>query len=142
MLAAFIAALICLVVAGVLVSRACRYRSRSDQQSLEVARANQLDFPEVQESLGHRCVLNLDAVCMKLDRDFQKICLLLSHSVGSQSSSSFDEWILRIDYRLARVCFTVFRLVAPQRSLAVLRKMAASVSSLAGEMAERMTSQA
>ena len=98
----------------------------------DVATANQLSFPQVQNRLREKTNADLGELVASLDRDYAVITYLLNNaSKVSKGASTVETKMLAVNYRVMRTWFSV------SRSRRALEEMASVVAHFANAMGER-----
>src|SRR5258707_13249644 len=98
----------------------------------DVTNANQLSFPDVQTRLREQSNADLGRLLASLDRDYSVVKYLLDHASNpSKGSSSVENRMLAVNYRVMRMWFAV------SRSRRALEEMANVVAHFANAMGER-----
>ena len=98
----------------------------------DVATANQLSFPQVQNRLREQANADLGALVAALDRDYAVITYLLNNAPRvSTGASTVETKMLAVNYRVMRTWFSV------SRSRRALEEMANVVAHFANAMGER-----
>jgi hypothetical protein len=105
--------------------------------SREVARANQLSFPEVRSRLRKRDVADLDCLHKCLERDFAILEGLLEHAPIAGCYVGFEDVMLKILFRSMGVCFHLTRGSWREFASDALREMSLVVVHLANQWGER-----
>ena len=107
--------------------------------AVQVARANDLTFPEVQECLERRPASGqLPALRDTLLREYDVLTCLLRYSNALDSASGrFDQRVLMLDFRLMQACFALTHRLLPVRSSYVLEECAHILVYFAEALGER-----
>lgn len=119
----------------ILSARTARDYSRA------VAQANGLCFTKVRNLLedSPAPVSTMDAFQASLDRDYRLVTYLLRHAATCRPEEhSFQEWMLRLDYRLMRIAYAAVRRVSPSSARKVLLEMTTVITHLANTIGERL----
>ena len=105
----------------------------------EVAESNGLGFVNVQKQLPELMGgENLDHVQVSLQRDYQVICGLMSHTSDLKVSGfSMEDIMLRVDFTVMRSWYAVARSLAPRQASVAVGEMCQIVSYFANTMGER-----
>ena len=104
----------------------------SRDYAADVATANQLSFPQVQNRLREQANADLSALVASLDRDYAVITYLLNNAPKvSTGASTVETKMLAVNYRVMRTWFSV------SRSRRALEEMANVVAHFANAMGER-----
>lgn len=98
----------------------------------QIAAANQLSFPRVQNSLDLATgVPELDALCREIDRDYRVISCLMRHGAQFREvGQSFEDRMLMVDFAFLKRMFEL------RHSRDALREMAEIVQHFANQMGE------
>ncbi|MGH9559606.1 MAG: hypothetical protein ACRD30_10225 [Bryobacteraceae bacterium] len=102
-----------------------------------VAIANQLGFREVQARLQQPVFAELQVLKESLDRDYQVLTYLLQHAANPANASTIENRMLKIDYRMMRVWYSVSGRFSPTAARRALNEMANVVAHFANTMGER-----
>ena len=119
----------------ILSTRTARDYSRA------VVEANGLSFQSVRNQLDETPdhVEAMDQVRASLDRDYQLVTYLLEHAVGCRpEGQEFEEWMLRLNYRIMRFAYSGVRRLSGAAARRVLLEMTSVINYLANAMGERM----
>ena len=104
----------------------------------QVARANQMRFLEVQESLREELRAEaLDALKQSLDRDFRLITYLVRHGSQLENGNPMEDRLLQINYSVMRAWYALTRNYASSAAQSALREMSDIVGHFANAMGER-----
>ena len=104
----------------------------SRDYAADVATANQLSFPQVQNRLREQTNADLGELVASLDRDYAVITYLLNNAPKvSTGASTVETKMLAVNYRVMRTWFSV------SRSRRALEEMANVVAHFANAMGER-----
>ena len=107
--------------------------------STEVAEANQLSFAAIQEVLGESETGDLDSIRISLKRDYLLVRTLLDQAASMQAGSDTLELImLRVDYRLMDLYYTISRSYSEAKSRTALAEMSKVVGYFANAVGERV----
>ena len=83
----------------------------------------------------------MDGFLALLDRDYRLLTYLLRHAATCrQEEPDFQEWMLRLDYRLMRIVYAAVRRVSPSAARKVLLEMTTVITHLANTIGERLQS--
>jgi hypothetical protein len=106
----------------------------------QVARANELHFPAIQQELHHsRPAEPLDALERALNRDYRFLTYLLTHGAGfNLDGSLLENRMLMIDYRIMQSLYVVTRSIFPKQARRALEEMSDIVGHFANSMGERL----
>ena len=103
----------------------------------EVAAANQLSFPEVQEQVKDASSDRLDHLRQSLNRDYAVITYLLRHANEFEAvGTSIEQRMLRVDYHLMKVWYHLTRRISVERARQALEEMSTVVAYFANSMGE------
>jgi hypothetical protein len=118
----------------ILSTRTARDYSRA------VVEANDLSFPAVRNQLDETSdrVEAMDQVRASLDRDYQLLTYLLEHSDCRPEGQGFEEWMLRLNYRIMSVAYRGARRLSGSAARRVLLEMTSVINYFANAMGERM----
>ncbi|HLJ14005.1 MAG TPA: hypothetical protein VKV15_05870 [Bryobacteraceae bacterium] len=107
----------------------------------DVAAANSLGCLLIRDQLRLGAVIGeLDLLSKTLHRDYQVVTYLLQHAaVSDQNGSGLEQRMLRIDYRLMRLCYSVLAPFSPRHARQALEEMTQIVCHFANVMGERAT---
>lgn len=109
----------------------------------EVATANQLSFLEVQRQLvrDSQATPALDQLRESLDRDYTVITYLLRHAASFQvGGMSLEQQMLKIDYQLMKVWYTLAGPLSPAQARQALEEMSYIIAHFANAMGEATAS--
>lgn len=106
----------------------------------QVATANQLSFIETRSRLSDGSESEpLDRLHGMLDRDYAVVTYLLRHASHHHAGgASFEQILLRIDYRLMSIWYAVVRSFSESQARQALLEMTSIVNYLANTMGERV----
>jgi hypothetical protein len=107
------------------------------EYSEEVAKANQLSFPEVRATLRKHDVTDLDSLHRRLEQDFVIITYLLDHTPKAGFDAGFENAMLKIHYRAMSAGFRLSRSSLPEFASDALEEMSLVVAHFANAMGER-----
>ena len=109
--------------------------SWSEARARAVAFQTELSFGSVEESLARADTAQaMDRIKDRLDRDLDRVLVLLSKNPGVQETGhSLECRMLLLDYRLMTAWFAFTRSAAGPKARRALREMALVVGYLAGE---------
>ena len=103
----------------------------------EVATANQLSFIEVQQQLAGPGHLALNQLRASLDHDYAVVTYLLRHAANFQVDGvSLEQQMLKIDYRIMRVWYSVGGSFSAAQARQALDEMSRVVAHFANSMGE------
>lgn len=103
----------------------------------EVAAANQLYFPEVQQRLADQAVPALGALRECLDHDYAVVTYLLRHAATFQvAGSTLEQLMLKIDYQMMSLWYSLGGSLSAKQSRRALEEMATIVAHFANSMGE------
>lgn len=104
----------------------------------QVARANQLSFPEVQAELAKPAnAAAMEKLEAALSRDYKLLTSLLRHTPGlSSADGGFEQRMLMVDYRMMRGWYLVVRRISRSQAAAALQEMADIVAHFANNMGQ------
>ena len=106
--------------------------------SAEVAQANQLSFVGVRDSLEGTQPGDLVAVRKSLEQDYRVVSSLMKQAGAIQvGESSLEEKMLRTDFRIMQLTFSIASRVSESRSRAALEEMSLVVAHLANSFGEQ-----
>jgi hypothetical protein len=105
--------------------------------SEDVARANQLSFPEVRSMLRKDDRADLDCLRKHLERDFAIIAELLKHTPVTTLDTGFEDAMLTIHFRAMSACFYLTNSTLRQFAVGALEEMSLVVTHLANEVGGR-----
>lgn len=111
----------------------------------QVARANQLEFPDVETNLrGTVAFETLDDIQRSLDRDYRLITGLLQHACDFQLGGvTLEQRMLMIDYRVMKLWYWLSKKLARAvQSKQALEEMAGIVAHFANTLGERAAASA
>jgi len=105
----------------------------------QVAQANNLSFPEVQEQLQTGpSAERLRELYQSLLRDYRILTCLLRYTAASQARGyRFEQRLLVIDFRLMQLSYALTRRLAPSQARRALRESAQILAHFANLLAER-----
>jgi uncharacterized protein with PhoU and TrkA domain len=106
-----------------------------------VVEANGLSFQSVRNRLEDtpEHVEAMDQVRASLDRDYLLVTYLLEHVADCQPErQKFEEWMLRLNYRIMGVAYRGVRRLSESAARRVLLEMTSVLKYLANAMGERM----
>jgi len=106
----------------------------------QVAAANQLAFPQLQQSLkGVKNRRELDGMQKHLDRDYRLLLCLLQHGAQFQMAGSrIERRILIVDYQVMKAWYSASRRLSLPNGRHALQEMVSIVAHLANFMGERV----
>ena len=119
----------------ILSTRTARDYSRA------VVEANGLTFGEMRNELvgSPAGAVLLDRVQCALDRDYRLVTYLLEHATAFRpEGQDFEEWMLRLDYRIMNVLYRFVRRVSEPVARRALLEMTSVLDHLANAMGERL----
>ena len=119
----------------ILSTRTARDYSRA------VVEANCLSFPALRRQLDQMTdrVEAMDQVRASLDRDYMLVTYLLEHAADCRPEGhGFEEWMLRLNYRIMRIAYCAARRMSGEAARRVLLEMTSVINYLANAMGERM----
>jgi len=102
-----------------------------------VADANGLAFVELRGQVNQAAFDGLDQIFESLDRDYRVVTYLLRHAASYNSTTSPEQWLLQIDYKLMTVWYRLVRMFSGTLARAALLEMASVISHFANAMGER-----
>ena len=105
--------------------------------SEDVARANQLSFPEVRSILRRDTGTDLDCLRKRLERDFAIITELLKHTPIANCDFGVEDAMLTIHFRTMSACFHLTSSTFRGFALDALEEMSLVVTHLANEVGGR-----
>jgi hypothetical protein len=103
----------------------------------EVAKANQLYFPEVRSRLRRGAVTDLDRLQKCLEWDFAIIADLLDHTPMNHLDAWYEDAMLKIHYHSMRVLFHLTRSNLREFATDAVEEMSLVVAHLANQLGER-----
>ena len=105
----------------------------------QVAQINHLSFLDAQKklALGPSPSETFDSLHASLDRDYRVVNYLLRHA-GTQSGNLVEEYMLRLDYHMMRVCYFLAKPFSRRSAQQALIERASIISHLANVMGERV----
>jgi hypothetical protein len=103
----------------------------------EVARANQLYFPEVQSRLRRDADADLDRLQKCLERDFGIIADLLDHTPMHHLDAWYEDAMLKVHYHSMRALFHLTRSDLREFASDAVEEMSLVVAHLANQLGER-----
>ncbi len=109
----------------------------------EVAKANQLSFPQVQDQLRGQWAESKQygPLHASLDRDFRLLTYLLRHAAKFQLGGySAEERMLMVDYRIMRTWYSLAGNLWPLQAKYALSEMSDIVGHFANALGERAIS--
>ena len=109
-----------------------------EQYAEQVAAANGLSFPGVQQQLRDHSA-NLDTLREMLEMDYRILRYLGEHAAGL-GVRSFEQQMLALDYHLMKLWYWVVRKKSTARARGALDEMARIVGFFARKMGERSAS--
>ncbi len=106
----------------------------------EVAKANQLSFPQVQNQLRGQ-LSEYGPLHALLDRDFQLLTYLLRHAAKFELGGySAEERMLMVDYRIMKAWYSLVGNLWPLQAKYALSEMSDIVGHFANALGERAVS--
>lgn len=105
--------------------------------ALDVARANQLSFLEVQAQLRAEGPADLDRLQKALDKDYALVSYLIRHAAGGETDSGLEDRMLQLNYRLTRAWYRGIRRISPEIARRALEEMSTMVAHLANTVGQR-----
>ena len=107
----------------------------------EVARANQLSFVGIQNALQEPEAEDLDSLRRSLDRDYRLVTSLMKQASGLEvGGDALEEIMLRMDFRVMKICYGISSRFSPANSRAALAEMTQIVAHFANAFGERAAS--
>jgi len=124
----------------------CRVARRSARRdyTADVARANQLEFLEVQRALmATPPASQLASLAKKLEQDYRMLSYLLRHGPALQAFRvRIEQRMVMLNFQLLKAYFAVTRTVLRTKGRRALEEMAQVVGYLANQMGARAASPA
>ncbi|MCP5111493.1 MAG: hypothetical protein GY953_11730 [bacterium] len=106
--------------------------------SADVAEANQLSFVGVRNMIEESRLEDLDTIQNSLERDYQLVCSLMKQTGQLHiGGSTLEDGMLRVDFRLMRMGYSIARRVSESRSRAALEEMSLIVAHFANSFGEK-----
>jgi hypothetical protein len=109
-----------------------------EQYAEQVAAANRLSFPDVQEKLRAQSA-DLDRLREMLEMDYRILQYLREHAAGF-GMRSFEQRMLAFDYRLMQLWYRLMRKKSAGQARGALEEMARIVGYFAHKMGEHSAS--
>lgn len=107
----------------------------------EVAQANQLSFVGIQNALEEPEAEDLDSLRRSLDRDYRLVTSLMKQASGLEvGGDPLEEIMLRMDFRVMKICYGISRSFSQAQSRAALVEMTQIVAHFANAFGERAAS--
>ena len=109
----------------------------------EVAEANELSFLGVQDLLEGSKAGDLDSLRKSLERDYRLVSHLMTQAGELKvGGDALEAIMLRIDFRLMKITYSISRKLSEAKSRAALEEMSNIVAHFANAFGERVTSSA
>ena len=105
--------------------------------AVDVARANQLGFLEVQAQLRASALPDLERLHLSLDRDYALITYLIQHASGTQGESGLEDRMLQVNYKLMSAWYQVSHRFSAEMGRKALDEMSDVIGHFANAMGER-----
>ena len=109
------------------------------EQAASQADDGRFTFGAVLYQLGEE--LEMDALHLALQRDFELITYLVQHAPGLELSS-FEDRLLLWDYKAMQLWYRITRIAAPEQARQALSEMASVLAVFGGKIGERAGSEA
>jgi hypothetical protein len=108
--------------------------------SPQVAEANQLQFLDARNTLSAGTAdARLELVAPCLDRDYRMVTYLLRHAASyDPSNQSFEQVLLKIDYKLMRLWYFMVRKISQPLARQALLEMTSVIGHLAQAIGEKV----
>jgi hypothetical protein len=109
----------------------------SKDYGTDIATANQLSFVGVQRLLEDPAAVDLSAIEHSLIRDFEMVTSLMNRASQLRvGASTLEDVMLRIDFRIMQLGFSLSRSISQSRSRAALTEMSQIVAHFANALGE------
>jgi len=107
--------------------------------SEEIAAANELCFVDVQDRLASSTAHEFDAIQSSLERDYRRVNDLLKAARIPVDGDPMEESMLRIDFRVMKVWYSLSRRFSESGARTALEEMTQIVAHFANSCGERAT---
>ena len=137
MVASVLISAVSVVLLGYWFRYSCLLLIRTHQgQSVDVPAP--LSLLDVRQRLNTES--DLDPLLRSLERDYRVVTYLLQHS-SALGAPTLEDRLLRLDYKLMQVWYSLTRTIAPQQARRAVLEMAAVLSCLTQRMDEQASLQ-
>ena len=107
--------------------------------SAEVAETNRLSFIGAQDRLGQASASELEMLQRSLERDYRIVSSLLRQAGELKvGGNTLEDFILRVDFRLMAIAYSLARGISETRSRAALQEMSLVVAHMANAFGEQV----
>lgn len=109
----------------------------SQNYSFDIARANELHFPEIRAAIGTVSPERFDGLMSGLDHDYRLISAMLRNVEPQANRDTLEDVILQMDFAGLRVAYWFSQRVSEETTRKILAEMSEVVTHFANAVGER-----